>query len=92
MGKALLSTPANQLSNREKSNGFCSRVSTNKVALGVRNRVPPCSASTGIAGCGTGAADVFQSSGDLIRVGIRLFNSPSLLLLVHAATRSQAYS
>src|SRR5439155_14639088 len=67
------STPANQPSNREKSNGFCSRVSTRMVARGDLICVPPRSAHTGITGGPTGSSAMCQVSGDLINVGTRLF-------------------
>ena len=66
--QAFFSTPANQPSKREKWKGFCSRESTSTVARGVLSCVSPRSASTGIAGCATGAAAIRQASGDLIRV------------------------
>src|SRR6266852_9801242 len=47
---------------------LCSRVSTSTVGRGVLSCVPPRSASTGMAGCATGAAAMCQSSGDLIRL------------------------
>src|SRR5208282_4162114 len=65
---ARFSIPANHPSKREKSNGFCSRVSTRITGRGVFSWVPPRSARTGIAGCGTGTADICHFNGDAMRV------------------------
>src|SRR6266849_1614139 len=64
--------PANQPAKREKSNGFCSRVSTRRTGRGVLSWVPPRSARTGIAGGGTGAAVICHARGEVINVP-RLF-------------------
>src|ERR1019366_6674443 len=60
---ARCSTPLNQPWKREKSNGFCSRVSTTSTGRGVLSCVLPRSARTGMAGGGTGFALRNQSSG-----------------------------
>src|SRR5579859_5163326 len=60
--------PANQPAKREKSNGFCSRVSTTTTGRGVLSCVPPRSASTGITGGGTGAAVICHAKGEVINV------------------------
>jgi hypothetical protein len=59
--------PANQPAKREKSKGFCSRVSTRIVARGAFSCVPPRSAKTGIAAGATGTAAMCRASGDLIK-------------------------
>src|SRR5580704_5774456 len=69
--------PANQPSKREKSNGFCSRVSTRITGRGVLSCVPPRSARTGTAGCGTGAAFVCQFNGDAMRLRCLLIGAIS---------------
>ena len=72
------STAENQPSKREKSKGYCSRVSTMMLARGVLSCVPPRSAKTGIKGGATGASAKCQVSGDFISVGARLFIISSL--------------
>src|ERR1039457_4018184 len=86
MFNARRSTPLNQPSKREKSNGFCSRVSTTIRGRGVLSCVPPRSARTGMAGGGTGFALRNHSSGELIRVRRRF------IAIGYAATFSSRYS
>src|SRR4029077_1034565 len=89
--QAFFSTPANQPSNREKSNGFCSRVSTSIVPRGAFNCVPPRSASAGIAGGATGASPMCHASGDWINVGDRLLISRSVMPLLSTHTRGAVH-
>src|ERR1035437_4255914 len=89
--RARCSTPANQPSNREKSKGFCSRVSTTAVQRDTLSCVPPRSASTGRTGWGTGAESMCQPSGDLMSVVVRLFMRQASPTRIRGAARRELH-